>query len=157
MPGQNNWAFKLAAENKRPYHNSMDGTRVIRTIELYENEYLVGGILFTRFSSVSNQQRASKGRITQANSRLCTVSEKKSSICLSFDLVDTTGKISEILTGTDCMLLMIIYSMMLSVEQKAAKHNLSLVGYCTDSTSNSLNALLKLATPSQHLVDHGVD
>jgi len=43
IPGLNDWAFKLAIENKRPFHNSMDGTRVIRTIEFYENEYLVGG------------------------------------------------------------------------------------------------------------------
>jgi len=26
----------------KPFHNSMDGTRVIRAMELYENEYLVG-------------------------------------------------------------------------------------------------------------------
>ena len=46
--------------------------------------------------------------------------------------------------------------MMIDVEQKAARYNLSLMGHCTDLASNSLNALLKLATPSQHLVDCGV-
>ena len=42
FPGINNWPFQLASEKYKPFHNSMDGTRVIRTIELYENEYLVG-------------------------------------------------------------------------------------------------------------------
>ena len=42
MPGINDWSFKLISEKRKPFHNSMDGTRVIRTIELYENEYLVG-------------------------------------------------------------------------------------------------------------------
>ena len=42
MPGLNDWAFSVAAEQCRPYHNSMDGTRVVRTIELYQDTYLVG-------------------------------------------------------------------------------------------------------------------
>ena len=42
MPGINDWPFKLASEICMPFHKSMDGTRIIRTIELYENEYLVG-------------------------------------------------------------------------------------------------------------------
>jgi len=29
MTGLNDWAFSLAAENKRPLQNSMDGTRVV--------------------------------------------------------------------------------------------------------------------------------
>ena len=42
MPGINECPFKLALETCKPFRNSMDGTRIIRTIELYENEYLVG-------------------------------------------------------------------------------------------------------------------
>ena len=42
MPGINDWPFKLASEKFKPFHNNIDGTRVIHTIELYENEYLVG-------------------------------------------------------------------------------------------------------------------
>ena len=43
MPGINSWALKKASERKRvPLQNSMDGTRIIRAVELYRNEYLVG-------------------------------------------------------------------------------------------------------------------
>ena len=42
FPGINDWPFQLASEKYKPLYNSMDGTRVIRTIEVYENEYLVG-------------------------------------------------------------------------------------------------------------------
>ena len=34
MPGLNDWTFRIAARETRPYHNSMDGTRVVRTVEL---------------------------------------------------------------------------------------------------------------------------
>ena len=46
-----------------------------------------------------------------------------------------------------------IYGLMLTVEQKAEKYK---VGHCTDSASNALNDLLKLATPTQHLVKQDV-
>ena len=45
---------------------------------------------------------------------------------------------------------------MLEVKCKAAAHKVSLIGHCTDSTSNSLNALIKLATPSGYLVKHKI-
>ena len=42
MPGLNDWAFQIIAKRElRPIQNSMDGTRVVRIIELY-NKYLVG-------------------------------------------------------------------------------------------------------------------
>ena len=43
LPGINDWAVELAASRElRPIQNSMDGTRVIRVIELYLDQYLVG-------------------------------------------------------------------------------------------------------------------
>ena len=43
MPGINGWALQKAAmRENRPLQNSMDGTRVIRAIELYSDKYLVG-------------------------------------------------------------------------------------------------------------------
>ena len=43
LPGINDWAIALAATREpRPIQNSMDGTRVIRIIELYLDQYLVG-------------------------------------------------------------------------------------------------------------------
>ena len=42
VPSLNDWAFQIAARQHHPFHNSMDGTRVVRTIELYEDKYLIG-------------------------------------------------------------------------------------------------------------------
>ena len=39
MPGLNDWAFDAASKTHRPY---MDSTRVIRAVELYRNNYLIG-------------------------------------------------------------------------------------------------------------------
>ena len=39
---------------------------------------------------------------------------------------------------------------MLAVEKHAHMHNLLLVGHCTDSASNALGGLLKLASPSTY-------
>ena len=33
---------RKASQQCKPYQNSMEGTRVIHTIELYENEYIIG-------------------------------------------------------------------------------------------------------------------
>ena len=76
-------------------------------------------------------------------------------------MVDTTGKLPDLLTGslpeaTRGVTASHVYALMLEVEQRALIHNLSLIGHCTDSASNALNALLKLATPSKHLIDHGI-
>ena len=43
---------------------------------------------------------------------------------------------------------------MLEVEHKASIHDVTLIGHCTDSASNSLNALIKLGTPTKYLIDH---
>ena len=43
LPEINDWALDLAMKNEpRPLQNGMDGTRVIRVMELYRDEYLVG-------------------------------------------------------------------------------------------------------------------
>lgn len=49
-----------------------------------------------------------------------------------------------------------LYAIMLTVEQKACRHGLSLVGHCMDSASNALNALLLLATPTRYLVGQNI-
>ena len=39
MPGLNDWAFQMVAKRElRPLQNSIDGTRVVRIIELYNNK-----------------------------------------------------------------------------------------------------------------------
>lgn len=76
----------------------------------------------------------------------------------TFDLVDTTGMLADQLTGSIPEATSGVTSshIMIAVEKKSCIHNLSLVGHCTDSASNSLNALLKLATPSSYLLDRGI-
>ena len=41
-------------------------------------------------------------------------------------------------------------ALILEVEKRTAKHSLPLIGHCTDSASNALNALLFLASPSTY-------
>ena len=79
----------------------------------------------------------------------------------SFNLVDTTGKTPDLLVGsipeaTSGVTASHIYALMLEVEKRAASHNVSLVGHCTDSALNALNALLKLASPTDFLVSQGI-
>jgi predicted cupin superfamily sugar epimerase len=43
MPGLNFWAFEMASKKEvKPLQVRMDGTRVVRIIELYKDEFLVG-------------------------------------------------------------------------------------------------------------------
>ena len=43
LPGLNDWALSVAGQrDSHPLQNSMDGTRVIRAIELYADKILVG-------------------------------------------------------------------------------------------------------------------
>ena len=39
---------------------------------------------------------------------------------------------------------------MMEIEKRCKAHDLSLIGHCTDSASNSLNALVRLATPKTY-------
>ena len=43
LPGINDWCIKKASERScKPLQNGMDGTRVVRAIELYLDKYLIG-------------------------------------------------------------------------------------------------------------------
>ena len=80
----------------------------------------------------------------------------------NYDFVDTTGMLPDQLTGLipeaiSGVISSHIYALMIAVEQKSCSHDLSLVGHCTDYVSNSLNKLLKLATPSSYLLDQGIN
>ena len=46
-----------------------------------------------------------------------------------------------------------IYSIMIEVEKQCAHYGVPLVGHCTDSASNALNALIKLASPTTFLCE----
>ena len=139
----------------------MDGTRVVLTVELYADLYLVG-------ESFSPHVRAwpDKFKLPVANSweqvrdYVLSVRRKRlyAAEAYSFDLVDTTGKLPDMLTGsipeaTSGVTASHVYSIMLEVEKIAMKHKLSLTGHCTDSAANTLNGLLILATPTKFLVE----
>lgn len=162
MPGLNDWAFKLASKQCKPFHNSMDGTRVVRTIELYENEYLVGESFSPDVRLFPEPQMLPKLESReQVQEYVLSVRAraKYAAEAYSFDLVDTTGKSPDLMLGsipeaTSGVTASHIYALMLEVEHKASTYGVSLIGHCTDSASNSLNALIKLGTPSKYLVDH---
>ena len=164
MPGINDWPFKLASETCKPFHNSMDGTRIIRTIELYENKYLVGESFppdVRSFPNLDNLPKLESREQVQEYVLSVRAKGKYAAEAYSLDLVDTTGKSPDIMLGsfpeaTSGVTASHLYAIMLEVERKAAAHKVSLIGHCTDSASNSLNALIKLATPSDYLVEHKI-
>jgi len=43
-----------------------------------------------------------------------------------------------------------IFGIMMEIEKHSKAYNLSLIGHCTDSANNSLNALIKLGTPKTY-------
>ena len=162
LPGLNDWAFSIAAKHQRPYHNSMDGTRVVRTVELYRDQYLVGESFHPdvrKFPTASQLPQIETWEKVQQYVLSVRREGRYAAEAYSFDLVDTSGKLPDLLTGsipepTSGVTASHVYAMMLEVERRASRHSLSLVGHCTDSASNALNALLKLATPTEYLVDN---
>ena len=164
FPGLNDWAFLACAKHCTPYQCSMDGTRVVRTIELYNDQYLVGESFSPDVRAwpakenlpVAESWKQVRDYILSVRSRAQYAAE-----AYSFDLVDTTGKLPDVLVGsipesTSGVTASHIYAIMLEVEKRAMTHSLSLTGHCTDSASNSLKALLQLATPTDYLVELGV-
>lgn len=159
LPGINNWALDLAAQGeRRPLQNGMDGTRVIRVVELYLDQYLVGKAFppdIRSFPSKDNLDQAISWQ--QIQDYVLDVREQcaYAAEAYSFNLSDTTGKNADILTGSfpeskSGVTGDHIFALMLEFEKRAQERNLPLVGHCTDSASNSLNALLFLASPSTY-------
>lgn len=157
MPGINSWAIqKASGRRKVPLQNSMDGTRVIRAVELYRDRYLVG----EEFpADVRYYPKESQLPILQDPKQLenyiLTVRKNNqyAAEAYSLNLCDTTGALDDIIigcipeakkgvTGNH------IFALMLEIEKQAKCHSLTLVGHCTDSAGNSLCALVKLASPS---------
>ena len=135
---------------------------MIRSVELYQDEYLVG-------ESFSPDVRAFPDEPVKATSweqvleYVLSVREgcRYAAEAYSFDLVDTTGKVADLLVGsipeaTSGVNASHIFALMLEVEKKAANYNVSLIEHCTDSALNALNALWKLATPTEYLFNRGI-
>lgn len=162
MPGINDWALQVAASRElRPLQMSMDGTRIVRTIELYLDTYLLGKAFpadVRLFPTEENLVKAETWEQVQQHVLSVRANKKYAAEAYSFNLVDTSGKVADIMVGsipeaTSGVTTGHILAIMLEIERKARKHNIPLIGHCTDSASNALNALVKLASPSTYTSD----
>ena len=156
LPGLNGWAMDIACSREvKPLQNGMDGTRIICIIELYQVKYLVGKEFpsdVRLWPSINDLDQAVDWQ--QIQDYVLSVRHKKqyAAEAYSFNLSDTTGKLADVLIGSipqphSGVTGDHIFAMMLEVEKMASTRCLSLVGHCTDSASNALSALLKLAIP----------
>ena len=74
----------------------------------------------------------------------------------SIDFVDTTGKLPDLLIGSipesnSGVTNAYIFALMMMIEKQSKPHNI----HCTDSAGNSLQGLVRLATPSNYEVMDG--
>ena len=154
MPGLNNWAFESVSSRQelRPLQNGMDGTRVIRIIELYRQQYLVGEE-FSPNVRLFPHQVVDASQVANIQNYILQVRLNKAyaAEAYSFNLSDISGIYSDVLTGSipeakSGVTGSHILALMLEVEKKC--HKLPLVGHCTDSASNALKGLIMLASPS---------
>ena len=161
LPGLNDWAFeKTSKRNKlKPLQNGMDGTRVIRTVELYLDQYLVGEMFPADVRLFPTQLiEATTPQEIQAHVYEVRKNNAYGAEAYSFNLSDTTNEYSDMLVGSfpeahSGVTGDHIFALMLEVEKYAIRHNLPLIGHCTDSAANALKGLVKLATPSTYM-DH---
>lgn len=159
MPGLNEWALEAATSHEvRPLQMSMDGTRIVRTIELHLDTYLLGQAFppdVRLFPNEANFVRANTWEQVQQHVLSVRANKQYASEAYSFNVVDTTGKLTDVMVGSipeaiSGVTAGHILALMLEVEKRARKHNIPLIGHCTDSASNALNALIKLASPSTY-------
>ncbi len=162
MPGLNSWAFQKVSEREKtkPLQNGMDGTRIIHTIELYRDQYLVGKAFpqdVRLWPSHTDLLRPASMKEVQNYILQVRHEHAYGAEAYSFNLSDTTGEYADFLTGSipeaksgitgDHIL-----AEMFGVEKHAAQYRLPLTGHCTDSVANSLSALIKLASPSTYKI-----
>ena len=95
--------------------------------------------------------------IDQAKEYICNVRQKNkyAAEAYSFNITDTTGILSDMLIGSipeakKGVTGRHILGIMMEIEKHSKAYNLSLIGHCTDSANNSLNALIKLGTPKTY-------
>ena len=104
LPGVNGWAMDLACSREvKPLQNGMDGTRIIRVIELYREKYLLGKEFpsdVRLWPSINDLDQAVDWQ--QIQDYVLSVSHKKqyAAEAYSFNLSDTTGKLADVLIGS---------------------------------------------------------
>ena len=157
LPGLNDWVFEKVSkrENTKPLQNGMDGTRIIRTIELYRDKYLVGKQFppdVRLWPSATDLMQSTTMQEVQDYILQVRCEHAYAAEAYSFNLSDTTGEFADILAGSipeakSGITGAHILAEMLAVEKHAEKYMLPLIGHCTDSAANSLSALIKVASP----------
>lgn len=154
MPGFTNWAFESISlrPELRPLQNGMDGTRIIRIIELYRNRYLVGEE-FNPDVRLFQDQILEADSLPNIQSYVLQVRKKMPMLVrhthitflthqASTLMSCNTGSIPEAKSGVTGNH---ILAQMLEVEKRS--YNLPLIGHCTDSAANALKGLIMLASP----------
>ena len=149
MPGINSWALQKASERKKiPLQNSMDSTRIIRTVELYWNEYLVDEEFPADVQYYpTDSQLPTIQDPKQVESYILSVQKNNryAAEAYSLNLCDTTGALDDIIigcipeaqkgvTGNH------IFALMLEIEKQAKCYSLSLIGHCRFCRQFSLRA-----------------
>ena len=101
MPGINGWALQKAAMRKnRPLQNSMDGTCVIRAIELYSDKYLIGEEFPADVQSYPEESNLPIFEDAEQTTKyICKVRMncKYAAEAYSIDFVHTTGKLPDLI------------------------------------------------------------
>ena len=103
LPGINEWALdKVSQQEHRPLQNGMDGTRVIRIVELYRDQYLVGKAFPPDVCSFPSpdQMQAINWQQTQDHVLQVRNQGAYAAGAYSFNLSDTTGKLPDVLIGS---------------------------------------------------------
>lgn len=158
LPGLNSWAFQTVSTRAelRPLQNGMDGTRVIRAIELYQDKYLVGKE-FPPDVRLFGAQLVVADSMSQAQTFILKVREENSyaAEAYTYNLSDISGLYPDVLTGSipeakSGVNGEHILAQMIEVEKQCLKYKLPLVGHCTDSASNALKGLVMLASPATY-------
>ena len=162
LPGLNEWAFEKIKNinvKRKPLQNGMDGTRVVRTIELYLGKYLIGKAFPPDIRLFPDCDKYDISTMTNEDIQRYIFTVRKNDQyapeAYSFNFSDTTGEYPDVLVGSipesksgvtgECIL-----GLMFEVEKLVSRHDLPLIGHCTDSASNSLSGLMQQASPDTY-------
>ena len=103
LPGFNEWAIDIASKRPvcKPIQNGMDGTRIIRMVELYLDKYLVGKE-FPPDVRLFKDQLVEVTTMAEVQTHILEVRRNNSyaAEAYSFNLTDTTGEYPDLLVGS---------------------------------------------------------
>ena len=136
LPGINKWPLQRLAERpvSKPLQSGMDGTRIIRTLELYLQQYIVGRQYPPDVRLFAGQLYEVPDSISELNDYVMQTRKNGAyaSEAYSFNMSDTTGDYPDVLLGTipeskSGVTGSHIMSLMMQIEREAFDYNLPLV------------------------------